>query len=227
MLTKRRARARARLTIAARKASAARGASGGGASKRRSVSARTRGEARRRARGKHPLRDYAGKPRTSAEGQGAEYVATMRNFEASVQSFQKANYARAREGFRKLVTSPLREVADRARIHLRLCEQRMSQKSGAPRTAEEQYLCGIAALNRRDLEAAAEHLGKADKLVPRREHVLYALAATHSLRGDRELAMKFLTTAIKLRPANRMQARHDEDFRSLANEPGFRPLLQQ
>jgi tetratricopeptide (TPR) repeat protein len=151
----------------------------------------------------------------------------MRNFEASVRNFQKANYQRAVEGFRKLVSSPLREVADRARIHIRLCEQRMSRGGAAPRTAEEQYLCGIAALNGRDLDAAVEHLGKADKLAPKREHVHYALAATYSLRGNNELALKFLASAIKLRSANRTQARHDEDFQNLVAEPRFQELLLQ
>lgn len=157
--------------------------------------------------------------------QGAEYSAAMRNFEAAIRLFRRGKYKRAVEVFTKLTSCPLSEVADRARIHLRLCQQRTDQEKASPRNAEEQYLRGVAALNTRDLDAAIEHLAKADKLAPKREHVRYALAAAHSLRGQNELAMKYLTSAIELRPANRVRVHHDEDFQGLANDPRFQQLL--
>lgn len=82
-------------------------------------------------------------------------------------------------------------------------------------------------MNQQKMGAAIEHLGKADKLAPKREHVHYALAAAHSLKGENELALKYLALSIKLRPANRVQARHDEDFHNLSAEPRFLELVQQ
>jgi tetratricopeptide (TPR) repeat protein len=151
--------------------------------------------------------------------------AALRDFEAGVRYFQKKNYQKAAETFEKLVRYPAHEVADRARLHLRLCRQRMGREAPAPRTAEEHYLLGIAALNSRQLSVAVEYLSKADKLQPDREHVQYALGAACALQGETERALKHLQAAIRLRPGNRTLARSDADFQALFGEPRFRQLL--
>ncbi len=150
----------------------------------------------------------------------------MNNFGVAVRFFQKQNYNKAHEVFRKLTESSIREVADRARVHLRLCEQRLGGRAPALKSADDYYHLGVAELNARRLEEAIEHLKKADKAAPNREDVRYALAAAHALRGNSQSALEHLKAAIALRPENRFQARHDDDFRSLADDPQFRQLVQ-
>jgi len=154
-----------------------------------------------------------------------QYVAAIKSFEAGVRLFQRQSLAKARRIFEKLSASTYPEVADRARLHLRLCEQRKSRPDPPPRTAQDYYVLGVAELNARDLQSAVEHLKRADRLEPNGEHVRYALAAAHALQGNTDVALEHLKVAIALRPGNSFQARLDEDFRALASDHRFRKLV--
>ncbi len=109
-------------------------------------------------------------------------------------------------------------------MHLRICEQKTRQQA-PPKTAEDSYLRGIAALNSRELEHAIQYLSKSDKMVPNQEHVHYALAAAYGLQGDWDASLIYLQKAIELQPKNRVQARLDDDFKVLAGDPRFERLV--
>ncbi len=155
----------------------------------------------------------------------AQYQSAVRNFETAVRALQKQNYDRAAEIFEKLVNSEAREVAERARVHLRLCQHRTGRAAPAPKSAEEYYTLGVACLNTGNLELAVEHLSKANKLKPNQDHIRYALAAAHARQGNTDAAIEHLGAAVTLRPENRIQARHDEDFQGLVSDSRFRRLL--
>jgi tetratricopeptide (TPR) repeat protein len=153
------------------------------------------------------------------------YQAAVRNFETAVRAFQKQNFRKAAEIFEKLVESEVRDVAERARVHLRLCQERTRRPATTPRSADEFYAQGVASLNRRNLELAVEQLGKADKLKPNQDYIRYALAAAQALLGNLDAAIEQLEAAVTLRPENRIHMRRDEDFRGLASDPRFQRLL--
>ena len=153
------------------------------------------------------------------------FQTAVRNFELAARAFRKQNYQKAKEIFEKLASSGVAGVAERALVHLRLCEQKLSRPSPPPRKAEDLYTLGVGALNSRRLDDAIEYLSKAQKSAPKLEHICYALAAAYSLRGDAESALKRLKEAITLRPENRIQARTDEDFQALATDARFRELV--
>jgi len=155
----------------------------------------------------------------------ALFQAAVRNFELGARAFQKQNYQKAREIFEKLASSGAAGVAERALVHLRLCERKLSRPSPPPRKAEDLYTLGVGALNSRRLDDAIEYLNKARKSAPKLEHICYALAAAYSLRGDAESALQHLKEAITLRRENRIQARRDEDFQALANDARFKELV--
>ena len=153
------------------------------------------------------------------------FQAAVKNFELGARAFQKQNYQKAKEIFEKLAFSGVAGVAERARVHLRLCERKLSRPGPPPKKAEDLYTLGVGALNSRRLDDAIEYLNKAQKLAPKLEHVSYALAAAYSLRGDAEAALQHLREAISLRPQNRIQAKHDEDFQVLATDSRFKELV--
>ncbi len=153
-----------------------------------------------------------------------ERAAALKDFGTAVKFFQRRDFEKAAALFEKVAAGPFREVADRARVHLKYCE-RKRQFEERPRTAEGCYTRGVAALNRRDFDEALEYLKKSNKMIPDQEYVHYALAAAYGLRGDPDSALGHLEAAIRLRPQNRVQARHDEDFQALENDPRFTRLL--
>lgn len=154
-----------------------------------------------------------------------QYQTVIKNFEIGVRAFQKQNYGRAAEIFEKLVDSDARDVAERAQVHLRLCRQRTRRAAPAPKSADEHYALGIACLNARAYGQSVEHLRKADRLKPNQDYVQYALAASHALEGNLEVAFAHLEAAFALCPANRIHARRDEDFHALSADPRFRRLI--
>jgi len=153
------------------------------------------------------------------------FEAAVRNFELAARAFHKHNYQKAKEIFEKLASSGVAGVAERALIHLRLCELKLSRPIPPPKKPEDLYTLGVGALNSRRLDDAIEYLNKAKKSAPKLEHICYALAAAYSLRGDAESALQRLKEAIALRPENRIQARSDEDFQALATDARFRELV--
>jgi len=153
-----------------------------------------------------------------------EYLSVLRQFEVASRHFQKQQYGKAKEIFDRLAAAPYLEIADRSRLHSHLCHQKLGGPAPLPRRVDH-YLLGVAELNGGSLDLAIEPLVKADKSAPNREYVRYALAAAHAVRGNADLALEHLKAAVRLRPENSFQARHDQDFRSLAGHPGFRSLI--
>jgi tetratricopeptide (TPR) repeat protein len=163
--------------------------------------------------------------RPTAEGNGnGAHVAAVKQFEVALRHFRKENYNKAKEILESLAGTAPPEVADRARVYLRLCERRSSTAS-APKTAADNYLFGITELNAGRLDSAEHYLEKAHKLEPKRDDVCYALAACYASQAKAAAALELLKLAIDLRPQNRSQARLDPDFRSLAGDPRFVELV--
>jgi tetratricopeptide (TPR) repeat protein len=150
----------------------------------------------------------------------------MKAFEEAVQNFHQQKYAKAKPVFEKVVNGPGRDLADRARMHLRIIEQRLQRSEPmVPRTPEEHYQQGVAMMNMGRWDEAREHLLRARKLAPKADYVIYAMAALDCLTGEAESAMENLKLAIQLRPENRYHARNDEDFAFLQEDPRFTELL--
>jgi len=137
----------------------------------------------------------------------------------------KQEYRKAKDLFEKLVATAPPELAERAGLHLRLCQSRTRRPGPVPKTASDYYVMGVAELNSRNLDSAVVHLERADKLEPEREDIQYALAAAHALQGNAEKALAHLRASVTLRPANSFQIRQDNDFASLAGDPRFRELV--
>jgi tetratricopeptide (TPR) repeat protein len=155
-----------------------------------------------------------------------QFEQQLKIYEQAVQHFQQQKFVKAKELLEKVEAGPSKELADRARIHLRIVEQRMA-KQAAPsvRTPEEHYQSGVAMMNLGRWDEAREHLLRAKKLAPKADYVFYAMAALDCLTGEAESAMENLKIAIQLRPENRYHARNDEDFAFLQEDPRFTELL--
>ncbi len=149
-----------------------------------------------------------------------------KNYEEALRQFHQQKFHKAKELLEKVITAPSKELADRARVHLSICDQRISrQPSSSLRTPEEYYQHGVAMMNHGRWDEAREHLVRARKLAPKSDYIVYAMAALDCLTGEAESAMENLKLAIELKPENRYHARNDEDFAFLQEDPRFTELL--
>src|SRR5580692_11469814 len=137
----------------------------------------------------------------------------LKLYEEALQQFQQQKYQKAKPLLEKVIAGPSKEFADRARVHLRIAEQRIQpNEANSPRSPEDHYQQGVAMMNMGRWDDAREHFLKARKLAPKADYVVYAMAALDCLTGETEAAMENLKVAIQLRPENRYHARNDEDF---------------
>lgn len=150
----------------------------------------------------------------------------LKVYAEAMRQFNKQNFRRARAAFQKVLSGPSRELAERARVHLVICEQRLERPAPPPlKSSEDHYHYAVSQINLGNYDAARTHLEKARKLSPKADHVHYALASVMALTGEAEGALAHLTQAIKLRPENRYHARNDDDFKLLEDVDRFQELV--
>ncbi len=170
-------------------------------------------------------------PPHPAQRGGVELVdplvqAQLKLYDEALALFHQQKFSRCKQELEKVLDGPSKELADRARMHLKIAEQRMKPlQEENPRTAEEHYQRGVAMMNIGRWDEARESLIKARKAAPKADHIHYALATLDCLTGEADSAMANLKVAIELRPENRYHARNDEDFAFLQEDPRFTELL--
>ena len=152
--------------------------------------------------------------------------AQLKTYDEALALFHQQKFAKAKQELEKVLEGPSKELADRARMHLKIAEQRMKpSQEQSPKTAEDHYQRGVAMMNLGRWDEARESLDKARKSAPKADHIVYALAALDCLTGEADSALANLKIAIELRSANRYHARNDEDFAFLQEDPRFTELL--
>ena len=135
--------------------------------------------------------------------------AQLKIYDEALVLFHQQKFAKAKQELEKVLEGPSKELADRARMHLKITEQRMKPlQEQNPRTAEEHYQRGVAMMNVGRWDDARESLDKARKAAPKADHIHYALAALDCLTGEADSALANLKIAIQLRPENRFHARN-------------------
>jgi len=147
------------------------------------------------------------------------------SFESAMKLFHARKLGDAREQFAIAAGGPERDVAQRAKLHIAMCDRRLQQPAVKLQSAEEHYNYGVALINLRNIPEARSHLEQALEMAPGTDHIHYALALAQALQGDTVKAHENLRRAIELEPRNRIIARQDADFAPLANQPPFDVLL--
>jgi tetratricopeptide (TPR) repeat protein len=165
------------------------------------------------------------KTSSAVEGPNAAEV-QLKTYEQAIQLFSHRKLAEARDRFREVAKGPAPHIADKARSYAQVCDRRLQGTEVALSTAEDHFNYGVERLNARELETAKHHLGRALDMKPDADHVLYTLALCCGIAGDGTGACENLKRAIDLEPRNRILARQDPEFSTLATQiPGLRALL--
>ena len=184
------------------------------------------GHGQSKSQKKKPLGQAPPPQRGGVELVDPRVQAQLKTYDEALALFHQQKFAKAKQELEEVLKGPSKELADRARMHLKIAEQRMkpSQEKN-PHTAEEHYQRGVAMMNIGRWDEARESLDKARKAAPKADHIHYALAALDCLTGEADSALANLKVAIQLRPENRYHARNDEDFAFLQEDPRFTELL--
>jgi tetratricopeptide (TPR) repeat protein len=173
-------------------------------------------------------RENPPKPIAVQKSRSKEYANAIQSYEAGLKLMHAEEYEKAIRIFRDLIADHPEEpeIQERARVLMQASDKKLLEKSRTVlRSADDHYNMGIAELNRRQLDAAVQHLHHALKLAPKGDHILYAMAAANALKGNRDEALSFLKQSIHHRPENRFMAARDSDFEILLEDPDFKQLI--
>ncbi|HYB52653.1 MAG TPA: tetratricopeptide repeat protein [Thermoanaerobaculia bacterium] len=149
-----------------------------------------------------------------------------KEFDRGVSAIQRRKVEEAERHFAELIQKypEEKELVDRARVYLAVCERQ--KQAGAPALTEPEdfYYAAVLAKNRGQLAEAIEHLKRAFRKNGAGK-VDFLLACCYAQNGERETALEHLKRAIDEDQSNRILARHDSDFDPVRDTPEFQELL--
>ncbi len=157
------------------------------------------------------------------------YLEAVATYERGVAALQQRAFGVAAERFREVLDRypDERELHERARLFLRVCERELERRQPVePRTPEERLFAATLALNAGRDEEAFGHLTQATADDPANGTAHYMLAIVLVRRGDAAGALDHLARAIELDAEHRLLARREADFDGLRDDPAFQALVE-
>src|SRR5579863_2100741 len=151
--------------------------------------------------------------------------AAVQHYQAAVQLLQQGKFEKALGLLEKLLPEAPVELQDRCRMYIATCRRQMEKGSLSFLTPEEHYDYAISQLNTGYYEEARDHFNRILGDHPEADYALYGLALLDSITGRSQDCLRNLARAIELNPKNRLQARADNDFQSMVDDPRFTELL--
>lgn len=158
----------------------------------------------------------------------AGHLEAVALYEEGVAALQAHEFSRASALLRSVLSRypQERELHERVRLYLNVCERHITPRAASPSTPEERVFAATLAVNAGNYDEALEHLRLASSEAPEHDHALYMLASVLALRDDLDSAVPLLLRAIELNPDNRTLARHDPDLEALREYDSVRSALE-
>ena len=155
------------------------------------------------------------------------YLEAIALYEQGVAAIQAHEYSRASSVLRSVITRypEEKELHERVRLYLNVCDRHMAPRATSPSTPEERVFAATLAVNSGNYDEALEHLRRASAEAPDYDHALYMLASVLALRDEVEEAIPILLRAIELNADNKAIARHDPDLEPLRQSDKVRAAL--
>ena len=179
-------------------------------------------EARSAAPSRKKTNTVAGK----TDGRGRSHNdAAVQHYQTAVQLLQQGKYEKALGLLEKLLPEAPAEIQDRCRMYIIACRRQMEKNSRSFPTPEEHYDYAISQLNTGYYEEAREQFNSILTGHPTADYAFYGLAVLEAITGRVQDCLNNLARAIELNPKNRLQARVDNDFQNMVDDPRFTELL--
>ena len=168
-------------------------------------------------------------PRTLAGNaqphEDADRKSTLVLYEHALKLLQSGKYEKAHEAFVSMLDHAPHDLAERIRMYISACVSQIHKGTTSFQSHEERYDYAISLLNHGHYEDAREHFQAILAEENSADYAFYGLALLASMTGDSDQCIEHLGEAIRLKPQNRLQARLDSDFETVADDPRFTELL--
>jgi len=168
------------------------------------------------------------KPDSKPKGRSsdrAEDSATVQQYNAAVHLVQQGKYDKALAALEKLLPASPPQIAERCRMYMVTCQRQLQKAALSFATPEERCDYAVSQLNQGLYEEAREHFNAVLGAHPKADYAFYGLALLDSITGRSQECLANLSRAIELNSRNRLQARSDNDFLNMLDDPRFTELL--
>ncbi len=149
----------------------------------------------------------------------------FQHYQNAVQLLQQGKYEKALNMLEKLLPEAPAEIQDRCRMYISACRRQLEKAGLSFLTPEEHYDYAISQLNTGYYEEAREQFNGILNAHPDADYAFYGLAVLGAITGNIQDCLYNLARAIELNPKNRLQARVDNDFQNMVDDPRFTELL--
>ena len=158
----------------------------------------------------------------------ATYVEAVALYERGLEALQRHAYPQAIHLLESVLAKypEERELHERVRLYLNICQRQAAQREAAPQTIDERLYAATLSINGGQYDQAIAHLRLVRDEDPDNDHAIYMLAVAHAQRDEHAEAVAHLERAIALNPENRALARNDPDLEPLRQDDAFRAALE-
>lgn len=146
-------------------------------------------------------------------------------YNAAVHLVQQGKYEKALAALEKLLPTAPPQIAERCRMYITTCRRQLEKAQLTFATPEERCDYAVAQLNKGFFEDAREHFNAIVGGHPAADYAFYGLAVLDSITGRSQECLSNLSRAIELNSRIRLQARSDNDFLNMLDDPRFTELL--
>jgi len=164
-------------------------------------------------------------PSGKSGGASAGTGPAFQHYMSAVQLLQQGKFEKALAAFEKLLLVAPIELLDRCKMYISTCQRQLEQRKLTFLTPEEHYDYAISQLNTGYYDEAREQFEGILSGHPEADYAFYGLALLDAMTGRTLDCIGNLSRAIDLNPRNRLQARADNDFQSMVDDPRFTELL--
>jgi uncharacterized protein HemY len=149
-------------------------------------------------------------------------------FERGFRALQQRQFDRAAHALTAVLTGfpDEKEMQERARVYLSICERQASGAGAKPRSVEERINAATVAINRGAFGDALRLLRDLESDKSDSDHVQYLLCVAFTSMGDVDKALAHLRRAVELNPENRFLSTADADLEPLRQHAGFVAALE-
>ena len=156
------------------------------------------------------------------------YFEAVALYERGLELLQRHAYREAADAFESVLRQypEEKELHERVRQYLNICQRQTTPRETAPRTIDERLYAATLAINTGQYDQAIAHLRLVRDEDPDNDHALYMLAVAHAQRDEHAEAVAHLERAIALNGENRALARNDPDLEPLRDDESFRAALE-
>lgn len=165
---------------------------------------------------------------TAAKTSGHAFTGTgpaFQQYQSAVQLLQQGKFEKALAAFEKLLPTAPPELKERCSMYITTCQRQVEKPALTFASPEEHYDYAVSQLNTGYYEEARDQFNQILARHPESDYAFYGLALLDSITGRTQDCLMNLARAIELNPKNRLQARVDNDFQSMVDDPRFTELL--